>query len=246
MNIVICDDEQLARQRLRRLLADLPEYQVVGEASTGQQALAMVELKAPDILLIDIQMPQGNGLETVRQLQQIPNAPAVIFITAFDEFALEAFQVHAENYLLKPIRQTQLIQALSKCHRLNKAQQNQITKAADPTKPPLQQLSIHTHRGIELIPCDKIRYFKADQKYVVINTGNHEAITEQTLKTIEEQLSGDFVRIHRNSLVNLHYITALALHNGHYHIKLKDPVISLQVSRRHVKELKKKLQHITL
>ncbi len=245
MNIVICDDEQLARQRLRRLLADLPEYQVIGEASTGQQALAMVEIKAPDILLIDIQMPQGNGLETVRQLQLIPNAPAVIFITAFDEFALEAFQVQADNYLLKPIRQTHLIQALSKCHCLNKAQQNQITKV-DSTKPPLQQLSIHTHRGIELIPFHKIRYFKADQKYVVINTGNHEAITEQTLKTIEEQLSDDFVRIHRNSLVNLNYITALVLHNGHYHIKLKDPVISLQVSRRHVKELKKQLQHTTL
>jgi two-component system response regulator AlgR len=240
MNIVICDDEPLARQRLLRLLADFPEHQVVGEASTGQQALALVERTAPDILLIDIQMPQGNGLETVRLLQQKANAPAVIFITAFDEFALEAFQVHAENYLLKPIRQSQLSDALNKCQRLNKAQQNQLAK--EDTQPLAKHLSITTHRGIELIPLQNIRFFKADQKYVVINTGNSEAITEQPLKTLEVQLSEDFVRVHRNSLVNLRHIAALRLHQGHYHIELKDSDLTLPVSRRHVSDLKKCLQ----
>jgi two-component system response regulator AlgR len=244
MDIVICDDEPLARQRLRQLLANFPEYKIVGEASTGRQALAIVEETVPDILLIDIEMPQGNGLETVRQLQLKPNAPAVIFITAFDQFALEAFQVQAENYLLKPIRQEQLGQALNKCQRVNKAQQNQLntTSAQDIT---VKHLSIHTHRGIKLIPLSHIRFFKADQKYVVINTIQNEAVTEQALKTLEEQLNDHFLRIHRNSIVNLNHVAALRLHQGHYHITIKDCTMTLLVSRRHVQELKQKLQQMT-
>lgn len=241
IDIVICDDEPLARQRLRRLLADFSEYQIVGEASTGQQALAMVEQTIPDILLIDIEMPQGNGLEVVRQLQLQPNAPAVIFITAFDQFALEAFQVQAENYLLKPIRQEQLSQALSKCQRVNQAQKNQLNKAAIAPEITLKNLSIHTHRGIELIPFSHIRFFKADQKYVVINTIHNEAVTDQALKTLEEQLNDAFIRIHRNSIVNLHHVASLRLHQGHYHIAIKDSNLKLLVSRRHVQLLKQKL-----
>ena len=245
MNIVICDDEPLARQRLRRLLASFPEYQIVGEASTGQQALALVAQTNPDILLIDIQMPQGNGLETVRQLQLNPNAPAVIFITAFDHFALEAFQVQAENYLLKPIRQEQLFQALNKCQHINKAQQNQLSKKKA-SETVVKHLSINTHRGIELIPLRNIRFFKADQKYVVINTINNEAVTEQALKTLEEQLNEDFLRIHRNSLVNLRHVAALRLQQGHYHIALRDCAFTLPVSRRHVNALKLQLQQLSL
>lgn len=257
MKIVICDDEPLARQRLMRLIDELPNYQVVGEASNGQQALEVIERSQADIVLMDIQMPQGSGLEVVRQLQQKPNCPAIIFVTAFDEFALDAFQVQAENYLLKPIRKEQLHNALQQSQRLNAAQKKralqslaplnaQSAQQTAPSKPEEPRFSVHTHRGIELIALSEIRYFRAEQKYVLINTGNSESITEQTLKNLESQLSEDFIRVHRNSLVNLRHISALRLRGGHYYIEITGSTQSLPVSRRHISELKKCLKQQTL
>ena len=126
MRILVCDDEDLARERLVRLLRDVEDCEVVGEAENGRDALEKVEILEPDLVLLDIRMPVMDGIACAEALSRLDNPPAVIFITAFDEHALAAFQVEAVGYLLKPVRREQLNEALARAARLNRAQLQQI------------------------------------------------------------------------------------------------------------------------
>jgi two-component system response regulator AlgR len=248
MKVLVCDDEQLARERLSRLVADLEGYEVVGEAANGAEAVQRLSETEADIVLMDIRMPQMDGLEAARLMSQNKAPPAIIFCTAYDDHALQAFNVNAVGYVLKPVRREALADALSKARSLNRVQISTLTQSTAANDTPHKQrthISAKTHRGIELVPVDDIRYFLADQKYVTVRSGRGEVLIDETLKDLEDEFGERFVRIHRNSLVARRFIDGLEqVSAGHYQVRLKDTDERMTVSRRHVSGLRRLLQHL--
>lgn len=238
MNVLIVDDEPLARERLIRLLGQLDGYQVVEPCATnGEEALELIEKKRPDIVLLDIRMPGLDGLQVAARLCETEAPPAVIFCTAHDEFALDAFQVSAVGYLVKPVRPEALAEALKKAERPNRMQLAAMTKPAeDRADAPRSHISARTRKGIELIPLEQVIYFIADHKYVTLRHEGGEVLLDEPLKTLEDEFGDRFVRIHRNALVARERIERLQRSPlGHFQLFLRgleeDP---LTVSRRHV------------
>jgi two-component system response regulator AlgR len=174
--------------------------------------------------------------------------PAIIFCTAYDDHALQAFNVNAVGYVLKPVRREALADALSKARSLNRVQISTLTQSTAANDTPNKQrthISAKTHRGIELVPVDDIRYFLADQKYVTVRSGRGEVLIDETLKDLEDEFGERFVRIHRNSLVARRFIDGLEqVSAGHYQVRLKDTDERMTVSRRHVSGLRRLLQHL--
>ena len=161
MKVLIVDDEQLARERLARMVRALEGYTVVGEASNGLDALKQAQDLEPEVVLLDIRMPGMDGLESARHLAELAEPPAVIFCTAYEEHAVQAFDLQAVGYLLKPVRSENLGAALAKAQRVNKAQ---LLALGEQDAQRRTHISARTRRGIELIPVEDIRYFQADQK----------------------------------------------------------------------------------
>ncbi len=246
MRVLVCDDEALARERLARFLRDLDGYEVVGEAENGEDCLRQVSLLHPDIVLLDLRMPVMDGLVCAEALSQLPAPPAVIFCTAYDEHALAAFQVQAVGYLLKPVRKEQLVEALGRALRVNRAQLEAVkTSAEDARTNGRSHITAKTHRGIELIPVDDVRYFLADQKYVTVRHGKGEVLIDETLKDLENEFGQRFIRIHRNALLALHYLDGLELvAPGQYQVRIKGIEERLVVSRRHLPELRETMQKL--
>lgn len=248
MKVLVCDDEQLARERLTRLVADMDGYEVVGEAANGAEAVQRLSETDADIILMDIRMPQMDGLEAAKLISQNKAPPAIIFCTAYDDHAVQAFNVNAVGYLLKPVRREALAEALAKARGLNRVQLSalsDVTAANDQSHKQRTHISAKTHRGIELVPVDDIRYFLADQKYVTVRSGRGEVLIDETLKELEDEFGERFVRIHRNSLVARRFIDGLEqISTGHYEVRLKDTDERLTVSRRHVSGLRRLLQHL--
>ncbi|MFP5441586.1 MAG: LytR/AlgR family response regulator transcription factor [Gammaproteobacteria bacterium] len=249
MKVLVCDDEQLARERLARLVSDMDGYEVVGEAVNGAEAVQRLSETDADIVLMDIRMPQMDGLEAAKLISQKKAPPAIIFCTAYDDHALQAFNVNAVGYLLKPVRREALAEALGKARSLNRVQLSalqQVNAANDQTHGKQRtHISAKTHRGIELVPVDDIRYFLADQKYVTVRSGRGEVLIDETLKELEDEFGERFVRIHRNSLVARRFIDGLEqVSTGHYQVRLRDTEERLTVSRRHVSGLRRLLQHL--
>lgn len=246
--ILIADDEPLARQRLRRLAESLPEYEVCGEASDGDATLAQVAELEPDILLLDIRMPGRDGMEAAARLSQLSNPPAIIFCTAYDNYAIQAFDVQAAAYLLKPVRKEALAEALARAERVNRVQLRALSNSlADTTKhraaPKGMQLAVRTHRGTELIDIAEIRYCQADQKYVTIHHTRGESVSDFTLKDLENAYPHQLLRIHRNTLVGIRFIQALKrTPDGSNLVLLRDDLGELQVSRRHTASVRQWLQ----
>lgn len=207
LRILVVDDEPPARARLAQLLSDISRelpLQVVGEADSGVRALAEAERLRPDVVLLDIMMPGMNGIEVARHLAARATAdqpaPAVVFITAFDEHALAAFDVQAIDYQLKPVRAARLLGALQRAQRLK------------PNEPRLEQVArtlgnVRTHLTVSergkmiLVPIDEVIYLRAELKYVTIRTATREHLTEESLTSLEMEFGDRFVRIHRNALV---------------------------------------------
>lgn len=253
MDILIVDDESLARERLRRMLQDIDDVQVVGEARNGEEALHQVQRLDPDLVLLDVRMPGLDGIEAGKQLAELENPPAIVYCTAYDEYALEAFSASASDYLLKPVRIDKLIAAIHKVSKLNKAQkqlvntaQEQATdtsEASDDNNP--AHITAKSRRGIELIPVDNIRCFMADQKYVTVYHLEGETLIDETLKDLEAKFPGRFLRIHRNALVPLQFIEGLErTPEGSYCMRLQDSELKPQISRRHVAEVKSILEKL--
>jgi len=240
MNILICDDEPLARERLKRLLADVPDCSLIAECANGKEAIDALAKENADVVLLDIRMPGIDGLETARHISQMSFPPAIIFCTAYDDYALNAFQVHAIDYLLKPIRKELLMQALSKARSLNRAQLNALAKTdGEPNAANVRShISAKTHRGIELIPVSDIRYFLADQKYVTVRHGGGEILVDEPLKDLETEFGERFVRVHRNALVAVAFIEGMESTNEGHFLKIKGVADKLQVSRRHLAGVK--------
>jgi two-component system, LytTR family, response regulator AlgR len=239
VKVLIVDDEQLARERLVRMVRALDGHEVVGEAGNGVEALDQAQRTAADVVLLDIRMPGMDGLETARHLAEMSVPPAVIFCTAYDQHALQAFELQAVGYLLKPVRRESLAGTLDKAQRVNKAQLAALG-GGEPSR--RSHIPARTHRGIELIPVEEIRYFLADQKYVSVGFGGGRSgmIIDEPLKDLEREFADLFVRVHRNALVASGCIESLErLAPGHGRIRLRGVADPLEVSRRHLPDVRR-------
>ncbi|WP_201593852.1 LytR/AlgR family response regulator transcription factor [Psychrobacter fulvigenes] len=243
MRIVVCDDEPLARERLVRIVQE-SGYEVVAQATTGAEAVTAVKLKQPDVILLDIRMPEMDGVRCAQLLNELEHPPAIIFVTAYDHYAITAFKANAIGYLLKPANKDELLDALSKAKNLNAAQLNQIRKLEDPTARPVREhISARTHRGVELIKLKDIYYFTADQKYVKVRHKNGVVLIDETLKELEEEFGERLFRVHRNAIINLSYLDYLeTIDSGQYQVRFKGIEEALAVSRRHLPALRDKIQ----
>jgi two-component system, LytTR family, response regulator AlgR len=238
LRVIIVDDEPPARERLRSMLSEAGEFEVVGEAGNGLEALQLVDRLLPDILLLDVRMPGIDGLEVARQLAAQPEPPAVIFTTAFDEYAMQAFESEAIAYLLKPIRAEKLRAALAKAGRLTRPQLQQVSSAVrEPAR--RSHIGVRGRDGLKLIPIDEIFCFHADQKYTTVKHVQGEDLIEDSLKTLEEEFVQSFVRIHRNALVNTKFLERIARDaSGQHFVHLRGFPDALEVSRRMAGDLK--------
>lgn len=236
ISVLIVDDEKLARERLKRLIANLNEYECIGEAENGEQALQRIASLRPDIIIMDIRMPVLDGMDVAKNLSTEDYPPALIFCTAYDEYAIKAFQVSAAGYLLKPVRSEDLAAALGKAKQVNRLQVRQIETEQEEEA---EVFIAHTWQGHEMIPFDHIFYFQADQKYLTVHHKNGATLSDQTLKELEQSYGERLVRVHRNSLVNTKHIEALCkTPDGKYFIRIKRTLEKIPVSRRLVSEVK--------
>ncbi len=243
MRILIADDEALARERIAELLRDIPDCELVGQASHGLDAIETILQDSVDVVLMDIAMPVMDGLEAARHLQGVENPPAVIFCTAFDEHALAAFDAAAIDYLVKPVRKERLQQALDRA-RAQRAGTVSNIKTVTPSKR-RSHLSARLRGSLRLIAIDDIYYLQADEKYVVVHHARGEDLIEESLKSLEQEFSDTFIRIHRNCLVAQSEFLELRRDNdGTVNALLKHGKQALEVSRRCVPVLREQLKHL--
>jgi two-component system, LytTR family, response regulator AlgR len=244
MDVLIVDDEPLARERLARMVAKVPDCIVVGEADNAEDALIVLGECDPDLVLLDIRMPGRDGLSLAQDISALEDPPAVIFCTAFDQYALDAFSTEAIGYLLKPVKAEQLQQVLEKAQRLNKVQRAAVQKTTEAGADNQRtHISAKTRRGVELIPLEDIRYFVADNKYVTVFHRTGENLLDDTLKELEEEFGARFLRVHRNALVSVKHIEAIErAAQGQYQIRLADIEQRPIISRRHVSQVKELLK----
>ena len=248
MNVLIVDDEPLARERLIRMVGELEGYRVLEpSASNGEEALALIDSLRPDVVLLDIRMPGLDGLQVAAKLCEREAPPAVIFCTAHDEFALEAFDVSAVGYLVKPVRPEALAAALKKAERPNRVQLAALTRPAMPGNGagPRSHISARTRKGIELIPLEQVIFFIADHKYVTLRHEGGEVLLDEPLKALEDEFGERFVRIHRNCLVARDALKELRRDaDGHAQAILHGVERPLDVSRRSLAELRETMRHL--
>ena len=236
MRVLIADDEAPARERLRRLLVEIgPPWRLVAEAADGTEALAVCGAQPIDVALLDIRMPRVDGLACARALQALATPPAVVFVTAYDEHALAAFDAHAVDYLLKPIRRDRLEAALARARSLTRAQLTALDLARQEP-----EYLVATYRGgVARIAVDEVLFLRADQKYVVARHAGGEALLEESLRSLEERFGERFVRIHRNALVARAAVVGLEKDAaGGCHVRLRGIPDRLEVSRRHLPEIR--------
>lgn len=201
LRVFIVDDEPPARNRLRDLLHDCSEQvplEITGEAGNGQEALDKLTETPADVVLLDIRMPQMDGIELARHLNKLPKPPVILFTTAYDAYAIKAFELHAVDYLLKPIRLKRLFEALT---RAREAVPVQTEVLRDLLPEPRKFLSIHERGKIHLVPIEQVLFLRAELKYVTVRTAECEYLLEESLTGLEQEFAARFVRIHRNCLV---------------------------------------------
>ena len=247
LRVLIVDDEAPARHRLRDVLADcaaeLP-VDVVGEAASGLEALEQVQQQPVDAVLLDIRMPGMDGLECAAHLNRLVPPPAIIFSTAYDAYACQAFDLNAVDYLVKPVRVERLVRALSRARRLTAAALEQLREAHPGAR---SHLSINEKGRIVLIPVANILYFKAELKYVTVRTAEREFLIEESLVRLEDEFGEAFLRIHRNCLVASQRIREIGKapgeDEGHF-LRLDGLDERLPVSRRQYSALREKIKSI--
>jgi two-component system response regulator AlgR len=242
MKVLVVDDEPLARQRLRDLLAEIGGHEVVGEAGDGREACERADALSPDVVLLDIQMPVLDGLEAARHLSGFDPAPAVVFCTAYDAHALAAFEARAVDYLVKPIRRERLAEALERAKRFTGDRARAVAEAM-PQSQSRTHLCARLRGSLRLVPLDDIHYLQAEEKYVVVHHGRGEDLVEDSLKALEQEFGDRFLRIHRNCLVARAELQELRRDaDGRVHVKLRHVEAPLEVSRRCLPLLRQKVK----
>lgn len=202
LNIMIVDDEEPARRRMRDLLSDLAgevPHVVVGEAGNGVDAMAQVAELRANLVLADMQMPRMNGIELAQHLARLEVPPAVIFVTAHDEYAVKAFEVNALDYLMKPVRAARLSAALQKAAGLLRGPAADTLAKINPDA--RRYLSISERGRLTLVPVAEIIYLRAELKYITVRTEAREFLLEESLTRLEEEFAALFIRVHRSALV---------------------------------------------
>lgn len=236
LTVLIADDEPPARERLRRLLTEIGGIAVAGEAASGREALEQAAQCSPDVVLLDVRMPGMDGIETARHLSILEEPPAVIFTTAYDQYAVNAFETRAVGYLLKPVHRDKLAAALAHADRLTRPQLQRLAAAAG--EPRRTHIAVRRREEVRLVPTGEILYFQAEQKYTTVRHLQGEDLIEESLRTLEEELGDGFARIHRNALVNVRYLERIERNpDGHYSVSLRGCAAALPVSRRLAGEL---------
>ncbi len=263
LRAVIVDDEPLAQMRIKRLLVEAGGIDVVAVGENGKEAISLVAEYEPDLLFLDIQMPIMNGLQAAYDIAQRNSPPAIIFCTAYNEFTLEAFKTNAVGYLLKPIKRTELLNAIENSAKVTKAQLTSLTSGdlasndsenglvgqiennssvSGNAEVPVNQktLLIQTQNNMERWPVDAFLYFRVEGKCVVagLREGG-EMVVDYTLKSLERDLADVFVRVHRQSLVNCGELSRLFRdENGQTCVQINGVELPFPVSRRHLGEVK--------
>lgn len=206
MKVLIIDDEQPARDLVRKYLEGEEGLDNVTEASNGFEGLKLINSDKPDVVLLDIQMPKLNGFE---MLELIEDPPAIIFCTAFDEFAIKAFEQNAIDYLLKPFSKSRLLEALTKL-KSKRPSSDLIKKTAINLIQPLERIVVKNSKSIDIIPVDEIQFLMSQDDYVEINVNGKKYLKQQRLKFYETALNKNiFVRVHRQYIVNIKHINRL-------------------------------------
>jgi two-component system response regulator AlgR len=240
LNIFIVDDEAPARMRLKTLLEEivpsLPN-RLVGEAENGRLALERIAALPVDVALVDIRMPVMDGLVMARHLAHFDTPPAVIFVTAYDQHAIEAFEVGALDYLLKPVRAERLVAALGRARKLTAEDDIRLEQLA-----PRRHLTVSDRGRVWLVPIEDVLYLRAELKYVTLRTREHEYVLNESLTRLEQEFSREMVRIHRNCLVNRQHLAGFEMgHHGDeagWVARLRDWQEALPVSRRQISVIK--------
>jgi two-component system response regulator AlgR len=241
LRILVVDDEPLARERLIGLVNELSESTVVGAAANGIEALERVDELEPDVVLLDIRMPAMDGLEAARHLAKRESPPAVIFTTAYDDHALAAFEASAMDYLLKPIKRERLEQGLERARTLAYSRLAQVVEhpAARRRR---THLSAVRQGHLVLVPVAEVRYLLAEHKYVTATSPERELVLDESLRSLEEEFSSIFMRVHRSALVAIaHVISLERASDGSYRIRLGGVDAALTVSRRHLASVRERI-----
>jgi len=246
MKILIVDDEKPARDRLRQLIEDFDEYEVVAEAGNGEEAVRLAAETQPDIALLDIRMPGVDGIEAAHHLNRLDPPPAIVFATAYDEYAIDAFEARAIGYVLKPVRRERLAAALAQAARLAAGTLAEVA-AASRMEPRRRHVCSMSHGQLKLIPLGDVQYFQADQKYVCVHHAGGRDLIDDSLKSLEDEFAADFVRIHRGAVVAVDKIERVEKSaDGKYHVILREgsqqPENALIISRRHLADVRRRLK----
>lgn len=242
MKLLIVDDEPPARDRLRRLLAEIEDCEVVAEAANGEEALSVCGDLKPDVVLLDVRMPGLSGIQVARHIDTLEDPPAVIFTTAYDQYAVDAFETEAVGYLLKPVRKEKLAHALRHAARISPSRLQKVAESAR-IEHKREQICARLGEQLRLIPVPEIYFFLADQKYVTVKHKGGENLIDESLKSLAEEFSPDFLRIHRNALVAEKFISAVERTDaGQYVVRMRECGTVLEVSRRHAAELLRRIR----
>ena len=237
LRVLVVDDEAPARARLKALLADIATEvpnRLAGEAANGLEALALLESEPVDVALVDIRMPRMDGVELARHLLKLAHPPALVFTTAYDQYAVQAFELNAVDYLVKPVRAQRLAAALERARRAPHPGRETLARLAPE---PRRHLSVSERGRILLVPVYEILYLKAELKYVTARTVAREYLLDESLTHLEQEFAVRFVRVHRNCLVARQAIAGFersAAEDGeaHWTVLLAGLAEKLPVSRR--------------
>ena len=242
---VIIDDEKLARSRLKRMLSNFDNIDIAGEAENGREGLELIKGSNPDVIFLDINMPQLTGFEMLKKLEK---SPYIIFTTAYDQYALQAFEENTVDYLMKPISDEKLERAVNKLEKMQDAGQSNIEEimnvlgSLEVKKNIFKRFSVKTGDRIFLIPDNEVYYFHAEDKHTFINTSEKSYIIDLTLKELEKRIDPEkFIRVHRGYIINIDSVKSIhQWYGGKLLVKLKNNV-EITVSLNYVNEFKAKI-----
>jgi len=238
--ILVVDDEPDVLL-LARVILEPAGWRVV-EAPNGVVALDILERECPDVVLLDVRMPGLSGIQVARHIDTLEDPPAVIFTTAYDQYAVEAFETEAVGYLLKPVRKEKLAHALRHAARISPSRLVKVAESAR-IEHRREQICARLGEQLRLIPIADIYYFVADQKYVTVKHRGGESLIDESLKQLSEEFAPDFVRIHRNALIAEKQISAVErTDSGQYVVRVRECGDVLEVSRRHAAELLRRIR----